>query len=131
VEPIPVPAPPKTAFNKNRPVSDLLAAQIKHFQHVEQKRGITLDSALGRDIHTEGGAARYIASITSAIRSQSEAKPAGIALAPSVGKPPSKVASVPEAGGGLAIAAAGDSTPTPPSRGSAGSSTKSRKRKKP
>jgi hypothetical protein len=131
VEPIPVPAPPKTAFNKNRPVSDLLVAQLKHFQHIEQKRGIQLDPALKRDIDTEGGAARYIASMTRAIRSQSQARPESIALVPSAGSPPSSVPTMPQRDSGLAIAAAGDSSPTPPLRRSAGASTKSRKRKKP
>jgi hypothetical protein len=128
VEPIPVPAPPKTAFNKNRSVSDLLRAQLLHFQHVEQKRGIQLDPALKRDLLTEAGAARYIASMTRAIRSQSQSKPEGIALVPSAGNPPSNLSTMPQRDNGLAIAAAGDSTPTgPPTK----SRSQSRKRKKP
>ncbi len=131
MEPIPVPAPPKTAFNKDRPVSDLLRAQLLHFQHVEQKRGIQLDPALKRDLLTEAGAARYIASMTHAIRSQSQAKPEGIALVPSAGNPPSNVSTMPQRDSGLAIAAAGDSTPTPPSAVSdTKSRNQSRKRKK-
>lgn len=112
MEPIPVPAPPKSSFNKNRRVSDLLLAQLKHFQHVEHKQGITIDPALARDIHTEAGAARYITQVTRAIRSQS--KPSGIAVVPSATpapKPSSKT-------GGLAIAA------------SAGKKTSKSKRKK-
>jgi hypothetical protein len=97
MEPIFVPAPPKSAFNKNRRVSDLLLHQLKHFQHVERKNGIQIDPALSRDIYTEAGAARYITQITRAIRAQSQAqglahqgqaqaqsdaRPAGIAVVP-------------------------------------------------
>lgn len=128
MNPIAVPAPPKTAFNKDRPLSDLLHAQIQHFQHVEQKRGIHLDLAQKRDLQTEGGAAHYIASMTRAIRSQSTAKSEGIALVPSADRPSSTVSTMPQADRGLAIAAAGDTTPSPPS---AGPTTKPRKRKKP
>jgi hypothetical protein len=122
VEPISVPAPPKSSFNKNRRVSDLLLAQLKHFQHVEHKQGITIDPALARDIQTEAGAARYITQITRAIRSQS--KPSGIAVVPSTTpatKPASKT-------GGLAIAAAAAS-PSLPAKTSG--KKKSVKRKKP
>jgi hypothetical protein len=69
VEPIPVPAPPKSSFNKNRRVSDLLLSQVKHFQHVAQKLSLKVEPALEADIYTEGGAARYIAAITRALRS--------------------------------------------------------------
>jgi hypothetical protein len=71
MEPIPVPAPPKSSFNKNRRVSDLLLSQVKHFQHVAQKLGLEADPALERDIYTGGGAARYITTITRALRSGS------------------------------------------------------------
>jgi len=100
MDPIPVPAPPKSAYNPKRKVSDLLAHQLRHFQHVELKNGIRIDSALGRDIGTEAGAARYIAEITRAIRSQSAAKATGIAAVPAK---PKKA----KAKGGLALAAAG------------------------
>jgi hypothetical protein len=127
MEPISVPAPSKSAFNKNRRVSDLLLHQLKHFQHVERKNGIQIDPALSRDIYTEAGAARYITEITRAIKAQSqalapaqgqaqaqsEAKPAGIAGVPGKRKQPA----TPKAG--LAIAAAEDPTAKP------------RKRKKP
>jgi len=68
MEPIKVPAVPKTSFNKHRRVSDLLYSQLKHFQHVAQKQGIAVDPALPREIHTEGGAARYIMAVTRAVR---------------------------------------------------------------
>jgi hypothetical protein len=72
VEPIVAPAPPKSAFNKNRRVSDLLQSQLKHFQHVVHKQGMQIDPALARDLATEAGAARYIATITREIRAQSK-----------------------------------------------------------
>jgi len=70
VDPIPVPAPPRSAYNPNRRVSDLLYSQLNHFQHVELKRGdLGIDPELARNIHTEGGAAKYIAAVTHALRS--------------------------------------------------------------
>jgi hypothetical protein len=86
VEPILVPAPPKSAFNKNRPVSDLLAGQLKHFQHVEHKHGIAIDRASSSDLHTEAGAASYILKMTQAIRSQARSKSSKIAIVPSGAK---------------------------------------------
>jgi hypothetical protein len=70
VDPIVVPAPPKSAFNKNRRVSDLIQSQLKHFQHVAHKKGMQLDPALARDIATEAGAARYIAAVMRQLRAQ-------------------------------------------------------------
>lgn len=80
MEPIVVPAPPKSSFNKNRRVSDLLLSQLKHFQHVAHKQGMQIDPALEGDLATEAGAARYIARVTREMRAQ--AKPSGIALVP-------------------------------------------------
>jgi hypothetical protein len=77
VDPIPVPAPPRSAYNANRRVSDLLFSQLKHFQHVEQKHGaLGIPAELSRDIYTEGGAARYIAAVTRALRGTVAAQPA-------------------------------------------------------
>ena len=72
-----VPAPPKSAFNKYRPVSDLLHGQLKHFHHIE----LTLPPALRsnvspRDYATEEGAARYIAHLTNALQTMGQAAPA-------------------------------------------------------
>lgn len=103
MEPIFVPAPAKSAFNKNRRVSDLLISQLKHFQHVEKKNGIEIHPALAADIHTEAGAARYIAQITRAIRAQ--AKPAGIAAVPASPAKP-KLPAAPKSGLALAASAA-------------------------
>lgn len=80
MESIVVPAPPKSSFNKNRRASDLLLAQVKHFQHVAHKQGMQIDPALQRDLATEAGVARYIARITREIRAQAE--PSGLALVP-------------------------------------------------
>jgi hypothetical protein len=115
MEPIFVPAPAKSAFNKNRRVSDLLISQLKHFQHVEKKNGIEIHPALAADIDTEAGAARYIAQITRAIRAQ--AKPAGIAAVPASSAKP-KLPAAPQSG--LALAASAEKAP----------SGKPRKRKK-
>lgn len=115
METIMVPAPPKSAFNKNRPVSDLILHQLQHFQHVVEKHGMKIDPALERDLATEGGAARYIATVTREMRAQAAGqtrgqtrgprlvpRPAGGALpAPTVAKP---------AAAGLDLAAATESS---------------------
>jgi hypothetical protein len=75
-----VPAPDAKAFQKNRRISDLLVSQLHHFQHVVRKHAIPVDAATAKDIHTEGGAARYIAAVTRAIRSRAAA-PAGEEIA--------------------------------------------------
>jgi hypothetical protein len=62
---IKVPQPPKSAFNKNRPVSALLKNQILHLHEVERKfppaqhSGIYINA-----IKTEGEAAAYIQKVT-------------------------------------------------------------------
>jgi hypothetical protein len=76
MEPIRVPRPSPTAFHKNRRISDLLLSQIKHFQHVAQKRSLKMDPEIARDMHTEGGAARYIATVTRALRKNAPSTPA-------------------------------------------------------
>jgi len=102
MDPIPVPAPPKSAYNPQRKVSDLLAHQLKHFQHVELKNGVKIDPAMSRDVGTEAGAAKYIAEMTRAIRSQSAAQSTGIAVVPAKRKRPKD---------GLALAAAAGKKP--------------------
>ncbi|HEY0795671.1 MAG TPA: hypothetical protein VGD64_07800 [Acidisarcina sp.] len=105
MQPIFVPAPPKSSFNKNRAPSDLLIGQLRHFQHVEHKSDIAIDAATALDIHTEAGAARYILALTRAIRQQS-AKPVGIAVVPP--RKPLDTIGSPGVGDGLTIAAVGD-----------------------
>jgi len=98
VQTIIVPGPPKSAFNKNRRVSDLILHQLRHFQHVAQKSGMKIDPALERDIATEGGAARYIATVTRQIRAQATGpkrvtvSPAPIAAVPAPATKPAPTA---------------------------------------
>jgi hypothetical protein len=69
---IPVPTPQASSFNKNRPVSSLLLAQMEHIRHAESarlpkhKRGVGLPI----EIRTEADAATYIAAITRMLHPQ-------------------------------------------------------------
>ncbi|MDW5264474.1 MULTISPECIES: hypothetical protein [Acidobacteriaceae] len=66
-----VPGPPPEAFRKNRPISDLIKSQIKHFQHLEHKLQLTLPTKfLPHDLTTEAAASQYIAEMTSALRNR-------------------------------------------------------------
>lgn len=66
-----VPGPPAEAFRKNRPISDLIKSQIKHFQHLEHKLQLVLPTEFSpHDLTTEATAAQYIAEITTALRSR-------------------------------------------------------------
>jgi hypothetical protein len=63
---IDVPKPPDSARNPQRPVSDLIKAQLRHVQHAENARlphgkrsGVDI-----RDLKTEGQAAEYIRQVT-------------------------------------------------------------------
>lgn len=72
-----VPAPPASAFHKERPISDLLRGQLRHFEHIESRLPAELRSTIPpRDRLTEDGAARYIAHLTQALQSQAAAPPA-------------------------------------------------------
>lgn len=65
MDPILVPGPPKTAFDKNRRMSDLIRKQIAHFKHLEEKLPPDLRASLPQHrILTEDDAARYIAPMT-------------------------------------------------------------------
>jgi hypothetical protein len=108
VEPIVVPAPPKSAFNRNRRASDLILHQLKHFQHVAHKQGMQIDPALERDVATEAGAARYIAAVTRQMRAQG--KSSGMALVP-----PAPAAPAPQPGVVRDMAAAPQPPAAPPS----------------
>lgn len=104
MDPIIVPAVPKSAFNENRPLSDLIRKQVEHFRHVEEKLPADLRASLpDRNPKTEGDAALYIAAMTRLLRSQAApaARPALIVM-PSRGEPES------EAESGLALAAAAE-----------------------
>jgi hypothetical protein len=63
-----VPGPPPEAFRKNRPISDLIKSQIKHFQHLEHKLQLTLPTKFSpHDLTTEATASQYIAEMTAAL----------------------------------------------------------------
>ena len=76
MDPVHVPRPPQSSFNKNRPISDLIKAQIKHFQHLEAKLPPQDRSPLAaHELTTESAAAQYIAHMTSVLcRLGSEAR---------------------------------------------------------
>jgi hypothetical protein len=62
---IKVPQPPKSAFNKNRPVSALLKNQILHLHEVEKRFPPAHHSNIYINaIKTEGEAAAYIQKVT-------------------------------------------------------------------
>lgn len=71
-----VPGPPPQAFQKNRPISDLVKSQIKHFQHLEHKLQLNLPTKFSpQALTTESTAAQYIAEITTALCNRSLATP--------------------------------------------------------
>ncbi len=75
-----VPAPPKEAFNKLRPISDLIKAQVNHFKHLEEKLSAEQRQGIPQQrITTEQDAAVYIAAMTRLLRS-------GVAVAPATQK---------------------------------------------
>lgn len=90
-----VPAPPPEAFRKNRPISDLVKSQIKHFQHLEHKLQLTLPRQFSaHELTTEAAASEYIAEVTAALCNRgSEAAPAAApARLSAVPKPDSRPA---------------------------------------
>jgi hypothetical protein len=71
MEPILVPGTPKEAFNKHRPISDLVKKQIEHFKHVEERLPEEVRASLPQhDVVTENDAARYIGAMTSYLLSR-------------------------------------------------------------
>ena len=71
-----VPAPPKEAFQKLRPISNLIQAQVDHFKHVEEQLSREKRKAVPQHpIVTENDAALYIGAMTRLLRSrQGQAK---------------------------------------------------------
>ena len=67
-----IPRPPASAMNKDRPISDLIKAQLLHIQHAESARlpKHKRDGRRPEDIHTEGEAASYIAAVTRILHPQ-------------------------------------------------------------
>jgi hypothetical protein len=113
MEPVRFSKAPDSAFNWDRPPSDLLQSQLKHFRHLEKKLGLGIDPELGRHLGTENGAAKYIAAITRALRTRGLAgraastvavMPSARAAAPGLSEPLSLAASA---------AAGASSTSTP------------------
>ena len=109
METILVPAPPASAFNKDRPLSDLLKQQLRHFQHVEARLPLERRSNFSpQELATPAGAARYIAHMTRLLR--------GLPVKTAA----RRLAAVPDAGppqplAGLSFAGAVESAPAPAS----------------
>ncbi|HXM23354.1 MAG TPA: hypothetical protein VN948_19010 [Terriglobales bacterium] len=62
---IKVPKPPRSAFNKNRPVSALLKNQVLHLQQAEFRLPVRQQTNIYiNKIRTEGEAAEYIERVT-------------------------------------------------------------------
>ena len=90
MEPILVPGPPKEAFNKHRPISDLVRKQVDHFKHIEERLSPDLRATLPQhQIVSEDEAARYISAMTSYLLSRPRPKPA--AKKPVAIKPPAPI----------------------------------------
>jgi hypothetical protein len=70
---IEVPHPAASAMNKDRPVSTLIQAQLKHMHHAERARlpKSKRDGRDPKDIRTEGEAASYIAAVTQVLHPHS------------------------------------------------------------
>lgn len=65
---IKVPKPPKSALNKDRPISTLLKNQIRHLQEAEFRLPVSGQTDVYINaIKTEGEAAEYIRQVTAAI----------------------------------------------------------------
>jgi len=78
-----VPAPPKEAFHKLRPISDLIKAQVDHFKHLEEKLSAKEKETVPQHrIVTENDAALYVGAMTRLLRSgqkgPADAKPVAI-----------------------------------------------------
>jgi len=68
-------APPKSAFNQDRPISDLIRSQVEHLKHVEERLTPEQRSMLpGDEIRTEAEAAKYIAAMTAVLQSGARAE---------------------------------------------------------
>lgn len=106
-----VAAPPKTAFNQNRPISDLIKSQVEHLKHLEERLPAEQRSLLPEGaIVTEADAARYIAAMTAVLKGdtaavQTPATPKVQSIRTPVKKATKKSAKAAGAGRKLAIAA--------------------------
>ena len=127
-----VPRAPAESFNKNRPISDLLQSQIKHFQHVEAKLLPSMRTKfVPSQVRTENGAAQYIAQMTNIMRSgipQAVPAPTPIAVPKPSPKPTPKP---PRQTQPLAIAAAATSSKKAHQKKKASRKASIHKRKRP
>ena len=116
MEPIHVPRPPAEAFNKNRPVSDLIRAQVNHFKHVERKLSAEQRRAIPQQgVTTEAEAAQYIAAMTATLRGKAAATPSTSAAAvPGIRLVAPAASTRPEPAEGLAIAASAETEEASP-----------------
>ena len=122
MEPILVPGPPKEAFRKLRPVSDLIRSQVNHFKHLEAKLPAEVRTTLPQHVVvTEDDAARYIVAMTRFLRSRIAEAPAPSAV-PTPVRPVTQI--VPPA-----AAIAGMGKPAAKRRSSVGKKVSSRKSK--
>ena len=67
---IPVPKPPKNAYDPDRPVGSLLKSQVDHMREAESNLPLRYRSEIEtyvKAVRTEGEAARYIQAVTKAI----------------------------------------------------------------
>lgn len=63
-------APPKSTFNQDRPISDLIRSQVEHLKHVEERLTPEQRSTIpSGEIKTEAEAAKYIAAMTGILQS--------------------------------------------------------------
>jgi hypothetical protein len=136
-----VAAPPKTAFNQNRPISDLIKSQVEHLKHLEERLPAEQRSTIPAGaIITEADAARYIAAMTAVLKgetavAQTPATPKVRSIRTPVKKATKKSAKkTAGAGNKLAIAASASSgkkkTATPAKATTAKKQETSRGRKK-
>jgi hypothetical protein len=75
---IPVPKPPKSAMNPDRPVSTLLQNQMLYLQEAEFRLPVKMQTNIYiNSIKTEGEAADYIRRVTEALHKAHGVGPAG------------------------------------------------------
>lgn len=108
MEPILVPGPPASAFNKHRRASDLIKKQVEHFKHLEEKLSTEERAKLPKHaIVSEDDAARYIAVFTRHLQSRQSS---------STQKKPITIGSRSAKRNSLAIAAVADTAHSKPKK---------------
>jgi hypothetical protein len=75
---IPVPKPPKSAMNPDRPLSTLLKSQVEYLQEAEFRLPVKMQTNIYiNSIKTEGEAADYIRRVTEALHKAHGVEPSG------------------------------------------------------